>query len=376
MSRSLGALGHISLPGQTSEFEFRLVKPTEGNSGYPISGRYQGWFYLKTLKGQVKIEDKEINIRFIVVVGEEGHKVEGEGSNKFGKFQVYGSLSDNGYLQMYREYILKESIPLKRKSIPSVAVPKANIMTGISREAAQRVRKTNNLGSSFVSGDRVQLPKASVPAPPVSTDNVSRTPRLGQHMVRCGELLKDLVKQPQAIWFGQPVDYIILKIPDYPTIIKEPMDFGTIQRNLDNHFYASPDAFAEHVRLVFRNAVTYNTMRDNPVHISARELSNRFEERYLGLISQLTAAGYGLSAPADGGINRTSSISGGLKKLKSKHSLKRSSSYGPGQMGAPLVVDGGFLQLQKQMAEMQNEISMLRAKLKQSEVKSELELHV
>ena len=359
-------------PGQTSDFEFRLLKPNDGCNGYPQSGRYQGWFYLKTLKGQVKIEDKEINIRFIAVVGEEGcHRVEGEGVNKFGKFKVYGSLSGNGYLQMYREYLPKESTGFKRKSnaISTGAKPSP---VKESNRGGPRVRKAASLGSSFVSGDRPQS-KASAPSV-ASSEGGARTQRLSNHMLKCSEILKDLSRQSHAVWFNQPVDYVALKIPDYPTIIKEPMDFSTIQRNLDNHFYKSPEAFSEHVRLVFKNAITYNTMRDNPVHIAARELSNRFEDRYRQLMSQLTAQGYG-QVTGEGSFGRGAG-GGGMRRVKSRGGIKRTTSYGPGQIQLPLAMDGGLLELQRKMLEMQNEISNLRAQVKQNEVKSELELHM
>jgi len=58
--------GH-SIPGQTSEFEFKLSKAAPDTKSYPMSGTYQGWFLLKQAppkQGQVKIEDKEININF------------------------------------------------------------------------------------------------------------------------------------------------------------------------------------------------------------------------------------------------------------------------------------------------------------------------
>lgn len=329
---------------------------------------------MKSLKGQIKVEDKEINIRFIAVVGEEGcHRVEGEGVNKFGKFKVYGSLSGDGYLQMYREYLPKEPNGLKRKSGAISNVTKPSPVKEPNR-GGQRVRKAASLGASFVSGERSHS-KSATPSV-ASSEGGARTQRLSQHMVKCSEILKDLMKQSHAVWFNQPVDHVALKIPDYPTIIKEPMDFSTIQRNLDHHSYKSPEAFSEHVRLVFKNAITYNTMRDNPVHIAARELSNRFEDRYRQLMSQLTAQGYG-QVVGDLPSGRGGAFgAGGVRRVKPRGGLKRTASYGPGQIQLPLAMDGGLLELQRKMMEMQNEISTLRAQVKQNEVKSELELHM
>ena len=112
-----------NLPGQTSEFEFRLVKPLEGSNDipFPKNGKYQGWFHLKQappLKPPVaKIEDKEMKMNFIKETNSNNYIIEGEGVNKFGSFSLKGSLnmSDNT-VQIYRTYLLK---PIKPKNLNS-----------------------------------------------------------------------------------------------------------------------------------------------------------------------------------------------------------------------------------------------------------------
>ena len=58
-----------------------------------------------------------------------------------------------------------------------------------------------------------------------------------------------------AYIFHNPVDPIQLKIEDYFTIIKRPMDFGTIkvnkikQNNLNNNVYRNYQSFIEDVNL-------------------------------------------------------------------------------------------------------------------------------
>ena len=47
----------------------------------------------------------------------------------------------------------------------------------------------------------------------------------------------------QAPPFNTPVDYITLRIPDYPQKIKTPMDLGTIKKNIENGFYINKDQF-------------------------------------------------------------------------------------------------------------------------------------
>ncbi|CAM6000122.1 unnamed protein product, partial [Sphagnum balticum] len=110
-----------------------------------------------------------------------------------------------------------------------------------------------------------------------------RSQRLPVHIIKCGELLKEMQKYPQATWFLEPVDHIKLGIPDYVTIITKPMDFGTIAKNLEKGVYETPEQFAEHMRLVFRNAITYNQMRDHPVHVAAHVLLRKKDDEEMRL---------------------------------------------------------------------------------------------
>ena len=54
-----------------------------------------------------------------------------------------------------------------------------------------------------------------------------------------------------------------MNIPDYLEIIKQPMDLGTIQKNIEEHVILSRDDFAAAVRLVFDNAFKYNKPGDD-----------------------------------------------------------------------------------------------------------------
>ena len=63
--------------------------------------------------------------------------------------------------------------------------------------------------------------------------------------------------------FLQPVDPVAMNIPDYLEIIKEPMDFSTIQKNIEERAIVTRDDFAAAVRLVFDNAFKYNKPGDD-----------------------------------------------------------------------------------------------------------------
>ena len=96
----------------------------------------------------------------------------------------------------------------------------------------------------------------------------------------CDGVLKYLLRHKHAAWFADPVDPVGMGIPHYAEIIKTPMDFGTIKGKYKGGRYASAEAFAADVRLVFRNATTFNTGADEPVHVAAVQLGAKFEERF------------------------------------------------------------------------------------------------
>ncbi|KAH9327244.1 hypothetical protein KI387_007422, partial [Taxus chinensis] len=101
-------------------------------------------------------------------------------------------------------------------------------------------------------------------------------------MNKCNELLKHLMNHKYAYVFNDPVDPIKLGIPDYFTVIKSPMDLGTIKSKLKSNLYSSPEEFAADVRLTFSNALKYNHPGD-VVHDMAKTLSKRFEAKWKGL---------------------------------------------------------------------------------------------
>ncbi|GAM27488.1 hypothetical protein SAMD00019534_106640 [Acytostelium subglobosum LB1] len=99
-------------------------------------------------------------------------------------------------------------------------------------------------------------------------------------MKRCLELLDVLMSHQYSPPFLAPVDPIALKILDYFTVVKHPMDFGTIRQTLTAGDYNSSDEFAADCRLVFSNAMLYNPPA-NQVHVMAKELGDIFEKRFM-----------------------------------------------------------------------------------------------
>ncbi|WVZ77120.1 hypothetical protein U9M48_025020 [Paspalum notatum var. saurae] len=104
--------------------------------------------------------------------------------------------------------------------------------------------------------------------------------RLYSHAFKkSSSLLSRLMKHRYGWVFNKPVDPVVLGLHDYFTIIKHPMDLGTIRGRLSQGQYRNPKEFAEDVRLTFHNAMTYNP-KGQDVHIMAEQLSAIFEAQW------------------------------------------------------------------------------------------------
>lgn len=108
-----------------------------------------------------------------------------------------------------------------------------------------------------------------------------------EDMRKCQDLLKKIKSHMLAGPFLLPVDWVALKIPDYPKIIKEPMDLSTVDKNLRNNVYANPYQFAEDVRKIWRNAMTYNA-ENSPIYNTTVGMSNYFEKVFKELENFIT----------------------------------------------------------------------------------------
>ncbi|KAJ9177134.1 hypothetical protein P3X46_012384 [Hevea brasiliensis] len=95
----------------------------------------------------------------------------------------------------------------------------------------------------------------------------------------CSALLEKLMKHKHGWVFNTPVDVKTLGLHDYFTIIKHPMDLGTVKTRLTKNWYKSAEEFAEDVRLTFHNALKYNP-KGQDVHIMAEVLLKVFEDKW------------------------------------------------------------------------------------------------
>jgi bromodomain-containing factor 1 len=78
------------------------------------------------------------------------------------------------------------------------------------------------------------------------------------------------------------VDWVKLGIPDYPKIVKKPMDLSSMRSKLDSGAYSTAEKFRDDLKLIINNCFLYNPP-GTPVHQAGIELKKLFEEKWKGL---------------------------------------------------------------------------------------------
>jgi len=114
-------------------------------------------------------------------------------------------------------------------------------------------------------------------------------------MERCNLLLADMKNNPLSEWFREAVDHVALGLTDYMQVISTPMDLGTIAKKMERSQYMSTEDFAHDTRLVWQNAITYNSAA-SMFGVVAGILAQIFDRRY-SLITRSAATDPGRPIP-------------------------------------------------------------------------------
>ena len=242
-----------------SDFRFQ----SNSAAHFPAQGEYSGRFKL----GASTIKEDALHLTF-ASRGDGTWGVDGHGANQFGSFTISGSLSAEFELELIKTVTSEPPAPPRAQSRPAAA--------------AARVGQESGGGGA--------VPTA------IPVDFIRK----------CGQILRHLMGKKEAFWFLEPVDPIAQGVPTYSEIIQHPMDFGTIKEKIDTKEYPSPAEFVADVRLVFRNARTFNPGETLP-HKAAVFLSDTFEDKARELLQ--SAATCSASAPSRGAAEPTSGAS-------------------------------------------------------------------
>ena len=113
---------------------------------------------------------------------------------------------------------------------------------------------------------------APSPIVPTDGDDSVTVPRL-THMKK---VISNLKKSNASANFRLPVDHVALKIPNYPQVIKQPMDLGTIDQRLKRNEYSSISVFVADFNLIVNNCLTFNGP-EHGVSQQAKKMKQSFD---------------------------------------------------------------------------------------------------
>ncbi|KAM9689145.1 LOW QUALITY PROTEIN: bromodomain testis-specific protein [Trichechus inunguis] len=120
---------------------------------------------------------------------------------------------------------------------------------------------------------------AIVNPPPPEYINAKKNGRLTNQLQYLQKVvLKALWKHSFSWPFQQPVDAVKLKLPDYYTIIKNPMDLNTIKRRLEHKYYVKASECIDDFNTMFSNCYLYNKPGDDIV-LMAQALEKLFVQK-------------------------------------------------------------------------------------------------
>ncbi|GAA5960113.1 hypothetical protein JCM3765_002475 [Sporobolomyces pararoseus] len=124
--------------------------------------------------------------------------------------------------------------------------------------------------------DHTQVPGLKESGWTPEMDELTRRPKRGPQFAVMKKLLTLLVDHPSSWAFANPVN--AQEVTDYYDVIKEPMDFATMESKLEGNSYATLDQFIYDARLIFNNCRSYNDSQSNYVK-NANKLETYLNEQ-------------------------------------------------------------------------------------------------
>ncbi|XP_069497884.1 bromodomain testis-specific protein-like [Ambystoma mexicanum] len=115
--------------------------------------------------------------------------------------------------------------------------------------------------------------------PPPEYVNPRKNGRLSNQLQYLEKVVFKALWRHNFSWpFQQPVDAVKLNIPDYYTIIKNPMDLTTIKKRLEYNYYTKAMECIEDFNTMFTNCFVYNKPGDDIV-LMAQTLEKLFMQK-------------------------------------------------------------------------------------------------
>nr|XP_020456743.1 bromodomain-containing protein 3-like isoform X2 [Monopterus albus] len=163
-------------------------------------------------------------------------------------------------------------------------------------------------------------PQLVNPPPPEVTNPDKPGRRTNQLQFMQNVVIKSLWRHQFAWPFYHPVDAVALGLPDYHTIVKSPMDLGTIKKRLENNYYWSASECLEDINTMLTNCYIYNKPTDDIVLMALA-----LEKLFLQKVAQMPQNEVELLRTAAKGRGKKGSTSAGQggTTTPTKKGLKR-----------------------------------------------------
>lgn len=176
-----------------------------------------------------------------------------------------------------REQQMKQLSEVERlKDFSLEVLGEDGVYRTITLEEFQKFAKEEPELAKYFYDPENEIPKIPVP-------DVDPSVRIYHHWEKvCMRMLKKLNEGQDAWIFKDPVDEKKLGIADYFTIIKNPMDFGTMREKLKNHEYLCIEDFVRDIHLTFSNCMKYNGV-ESRVGEMCRNVQHDFKHHFVQL---------------------------------------------------------------------------------------------
>nr|XP_002156492.2 histone acetyltransferase p300 [Hydra vulgaris] len=143
----------------------------------------------------------------------------------------------------------------------------------IGQKPSQQVASNTN-PVALVKQEALPSPSSTTPDERTKSHKVWTVEELTENLLPLFDKVYNI--QPESGPFRKPVNPEILHIPDYFTIVKNPMDLSSIKKKLEEGGYKDPWGFCDDMRLMFENAWLYNK-KTTKVFRYCTKLSETFE---------------------------------------------------------------------------------------------------
>jgi len=243
----------------------------------------------KGSKSQFTDKELQIEVTGSSTDDSEVRIIQGKGSNRFGAFTLTGTFNPSSkQLEVKRLYAPRPVAP------PSVSSSKKRALSEIPAGSTASPPAMVVAGNASVHSTPPSSPSSPTDVAAGTALNSARKPLVSQTstpkvelplLTEIKSILKELKHQDSNKWFTQPVDAEALGLRDYHSVVKTPMDLGTIQSKLDAKEYSTIEQCFADMRLTFENALMYNP-RGSPVYRAAADLNVVLEDRLKKLAAQ------------------------------------------------------------------------------------------